>query len=264
VTYDGNGQTGGAVPSDPKEYYEGDTVGILGNTKDLVKEGYHFKGWLSDEDTPILYGAADLMTMPAKDITLTAQWEADPVIPTYGVTYDANGATAGSVPTDTKEYEEGDRATVSGNSGNLVKEGFHFVGWLSDEDAQVLYQADELLTMPGRDITLTAQWEADSPTENPSEPPTEVTPPKEDEKPTPESEPETGNSPTPLPIPTPTSSSKVESSKTLNNKVPEKAKLPDTGEQVRNWLLVIGGILVLAALVLAIWRLRIRKQTDED
>ena len=37
VTYDGNGNTGGSVPIDNKEYNEGDTVTFLDVTGDLLK-----------------------------------------------------------------------------------------------------------------------------------------------------------------------------------------------------------------------------------
>lgn len=49
--------------------------------------------------------------------------------PSYQVTYDANGATTGSVPTDANYYTSGTSVTIEGNSGNLVKTGYNFAGW---------------------------------------------------------------------------------------------------------------------------------------
>ena len=45
VTYNGNTNTGGAVPTDGTVYHITDTVTVLGNTGTLVKTGYTFAGW---------------------------------------------------------------------------------------------------------------------------------------------------------------------------------------------------------------------------
>ena len=42
VTYNGNGNTGGAVPAGPTNYYEGEEVTVLGNTGNFVKTGDSF------------------------------------------------------------------------------------------------------------------------------------------------------------------------------------------------------------------------------
>jgi hypothetical protein len=48
----------------------------------------------------------------------------------YHVTYNANGATSGNVPTDDTEYDENNNTvTVLGNTGNLAKEHYAFGGW---------------------------------------------------------------------------------------------------------------------------------------
>ena len=52
----------------------------------------------------------------------------------YTMTYDANGATFGSVPTDTNFYGFGDTVTVAVNSGNLQKAGHTFAGWNTKVD----------------------------------------------------------------------------------------------------------------------------------
>ena len=45
------------------------------------------------------------------------------------VTYDPNGSTSGSVPTDANEYDRTDTVTVLGNTGSLVKTGYTWGGW---------------------------------------------------------------------------------------------------------------------------------------
>jgi len=45
ITYNGNGNTGGAVPVDSHKYTNGSTATFLGNTGNLTKTGYTFSGW---------------------------------------------------------------------------------------------------------------------------------------------------------------------------------------------------------------------------
>ncbi|MFA9466307.1 MAG: hypothetical protein ACERKN_18725, partial [Velocimicrobium sp.] len=56
------------------------------------------------------------------------------VVSTYGVTYHANGATAGSVPVDGSTYYNGATVTVLGNTGSLVKTHASFAGWNTATD----------------------------------------------------------------------------------------------------------------------------------
>ena len=75
VSYDGNGQTGGSVPADGSDYREGETAVVAGNTGNLVKSGYKFCGWNSEADcTGTCYTSGDILTMPAHDVTLYANW----------------------------------------------------------------------------------------------------------------------------------------------------------------------------------------------
>ena len=45
VTYEGNGDTAGAVPVDSGKYAAGAVVTVKGNTGSLVRAGYSFSGW---------------------------------------------------------------------------------------------------------------------------------------------------------------------------------------------------------------------------
>ena len=45
------------------------------------------------------------------------------------MTYNANGATGGSVPVDATNYAAGQTMTIRGNTGVLVKSGSAFTGW---------------------------------------------------------------------------------------------------------------------------------------
>jgi hypothetical protein len=83
----------------------------------------------------------------------------DPAPATYAVSYDANGAGAGSVPTDSKKYASGDTVRVSGNTGALVKAGFDFGGWNTRADGKGTALAPgSSFAMGSSDVKLYAAW----------------------------------------------------------------------------------------------------------
>ncbi len=72
VTYDGNGNTGGSVPNNTTNYEQGQTVAVLGNTGNLVKNGYTFAGWNTQADgNGTTYGAS--FTMGTANVILYAK-----------------------------------------------------------------------------------------------------------------------------------------------------------------------------------------------
>lgn len=96
VTYAGNGNTGGTVPTNSTDY-AGDgteTVTVAGNTGSLVKTGYTFRGW-SDGTTFFLGGQS--FEMPAANVTLTAVWEPNSVAPTTIADIDFTDETTASL-----------------------------------------------------------------------------------------------------------------------------------------------------------------------
>lgn len=78
VTYYGNGNTGGSVPTDGSSPYSaGANVTVLGNTGSLVKTGYTFAGWnTAANGSGDSYTAGNTISSISGDITLYAQWEA--------------------------------------------------------------------------------------------------------------------------------------------------------------------------------------------
>ncbi|MFH1154203.1 MAG: IPTL-CTERM sorting domain-containing protein [Pseudomonadota bacterium] len=80
---------------------------------------------------------------------------------TWTVTYDGNGALAGTVPVDASSpYLAGATVTVLGNTGNLTRTGYVFGGWNTASDGNGTdYAADDTFVMPAQDIVLYAQWE---------------------------------------------------------------------------------------------------------
>ncbi|MFC5450084.1 OmpL47-type beta-barrel domain-containing protein [Paenibacillus aestuarii] len=79
--------------------------------------------------------------------------------PTYAVTYNGNGNTGGSVPTDPSAYVQGATVTVSDNTGSLVKTGYTFSGWNTAADGRGTdYAANATFSMGSANVTLYAKW----------------------------------------------------------------------------------------------------------
>ncbi|HNX58263.1 MAG TPA: InlB B-repeat-containing protein, partial [Spirochaetota bacterium] len=119
VTYAGNGNTGGGVPVDGNAYLSGASV-TAANKGTLVKSGYTFAGWNTAANGSGSAHAAGSSFEISSNITLYAQWTADP---TFSVTYNGNGSTGGGVPVDVNAYLSGASVTAA-NKGTLVKSGY--------------------------------------------------------------------------------------------------------------------------------------------
>jgi uncharacterized repeat protein (TIGR02543 family) len=163
VTYSGNGNTSGSVPSDTTNYEQGQTVMVLGNTGNLANFGYSFTGWNTRANgSGMAFTQAQTLIMGQSNVTLYAMWTASP---TYTVTYSGNGNTSGSVPSDTTNYEQGQTVTVLGNTGNLAYTGFIFAGWNTQVDGSgTAYAQAQTFTMGSSNVTLYAMWSTALPT----------------------------------------------------------------------------------------------------
>lgn len=98
----------------------------------------------------------DTITSLNENIKLEAQWEEEK----YSITYDANGATSGTAPTDDKDYSYNETATVK-NEGDLAKAGAIFLNWNTQPNGNgTAYDPNAKITMT-EDITLYAIWKAE-------------------------------------------------------------------------------------------------------
>jgi len=77
VTYNGNENDGGSVPTDSTYYSSGTGVTVLGNTGTLTKEGYDFDGWNTQADGGGTSYAPDDSFNITGTTTLYAQWTND-------------------------------------------------------------------------------------------------------------------------------------------------------------------------------------------
>lgn len=144
VTYDGNGKTGGTVPTDASSpYAPSSTVTVLGNTGSLVRTGCTFAGWNTAADgSGTTYAAGETFTISA-NTTLYAKWAAT-------VTWNDNGGVIRTdnifVPAAGKSVTPPSDPSTSAR-GNC---GDKFMGWTTTEN----YKADS--PSPG-DIVTGAQ-----------------------------------------------------------------------------------------------------------
>ena len=77
----------------------------------------------------------------------------------YTITFDGNGATSGNAPTDGESYEQGAAIPVSGNTGNLAKQGYTFAGWNTAANGSgTSYAAGDTISMGTANVTLYAKW----------------------------------------------------------------------------------------------------------
>ena len=75
VTYNGNGNTGGGVPTDTREYTPGDTVIIKENIGNLTRTGYIFTGWNTEQDgSGVRLDPGNTFLMEESNVILYAHW----------------------------------------------------------------------------------------------------------------------------------------------------------------------------------------------
>ena len=95
ITYDGNTNTGGNVPTDGSSpYTTGSTVTILGNTGTLAKTGFTFSGWNTAADgSGTSYSPGNTFVFVANTI-LYARWVAVPAVLTPTALFGVGGNQA--------------------------------------------------------------------------------------------------------------------------------------------------------------------------
>ena len=120
ITFDTNG--GSAVAPITQDY--GTAIAAPANP---TREGYTFMGW-----NPALPA-----TMPAENMTITAQWR----INRYTVTFDTDGGS--EVAPITQDY-----GTAITAPADPTREGYTFIGWNKAIPT----------TMPAENVTITAKW----------------------------------------------------------------------------------------------------------
>ncbi|MFN8260616.1 MAG: InlB B-repeat-containing protein [Chitinophagales bacterium] len=150
VIYDGNGNSGGSVPTDASSpYFTGATVTVKANTGTLVRTGYTFSGWNTKADgTGTNYAATGsaTYTKTAANDTLFAKW-----VPSgYTVTFDANGGTG------TMANQTASSATYL-TLNTFTRAGYTFAGWATTSGGAVAYTDGDSYPFTAN-ATLYAVW----------------------------------------------------------------------------------------------------------
>jgi uncharacterized repeat protein (TIGR02543 family) len=156
LTYNGNGNTSGAVPVDATSpYVSGATITTLGNTGSLAKTGNTFAGWNTTANgSGTAQAASSTFSMPAANTVLYALWTTN----NYTVTFDANTGS-GSMTNQTIAY--GAAANLTSNS--FTKIGYSFAGWNTLANGTgTSYANAQSYTMGAANATLYAQWTANN------------------------------------------------------------------------------------------------------
>jgi len=126
VTYHGNGNTSGVVPTDANLYEQGALVTVLGQGN-LVKSGYAFGGWNTAADgSGTSQAAGSTFNMGTANMMLYAQWTG--WTPAYILTMAVNPTGGGTT-----------NPAVGAHPGYVVNQvvsisatpatGYHFVNW---------------------------------------------------------------------------------------------------------------------------------------
>lgn len=117
VTYAANGSSA-TVPTETAKNYQ-DTVTVKAA---ITRTGYDFQGW---SDGTTTYSPSATLTMPARNVTLTALWQ----LQVYTITYNDASALSGSPSRTSDDYTYGYPAISLPTEGTLVKTGYNFGGW---------------------------------------------------------------------------------------------------------------------------------------
>jgi uncharacterized repeat protein (TIGR02543 family) len=127
-------------------YSMGDMVSITAT----ANQGYQFVNWTNELDEVISSNANYSFTMPADDVTLTANFEED--IETYSLTLVADPNYAGNV-LGAGQYQVGQQVNISA----VPNAGYVFTYWSIDE-VFLSNEASIVYTMPANNVVITAHF----------------------------------------------------------------------------------------------------------
>lgn len=162
VFYNGNESTAGEVPEDTNRYATDDNVTVPGNPGDLSRRGYTFDGWnMKPDGSGVSPDSGLKFEIGTESVTLYAMWQPND---SFTVAYNGNGSDGGEVGAPEHTYKTGELVAVAGNSGDLRREGYTFIGWNTQaNDSGKTYVENDTFEMGEEAITLYARW-TDNPT----------------------------------------------------------------------------------------------------
>ena len=146
VTFDKNG---GDTEADPKVIEETYDTKYTLPTTNPTKSGSNFAGWFTDATEGTQVTTATVVQITA-DATLYAHWSN---IPVYKITYKAGDGSGADV--EDPGHASGSSVTLKAADTFTAPAGKVFDQW---SDGTTTYDAGAAFTMPGNDVTMTAQW----------------------------------------------------------------------------------------------------------
>ncbi|WP_419393107.1 X2-like carbohydrate binding domain-containing protein [Cytobacillus praedii] len=151
VTMTLNGNTLQSIYNGPNELVLGTDYTLEDNTVKVKKE-YLAQQEVGQETLTFKFSAG-----VSQDLVITVKDDTPQT--SYNVTYHGNNHTAGSVPADNNTYQQGETVSVHGNTGNLVRTGYNFIGWNTSADGSgTNYPVNETFKMGTSNVSLYAKW----------------------------------------------------------------------------------------------------------
>lgn len=166
LTYSGNGNTGGTVPTDATAYEKDASVTILGKGS-LVKTHYSFDGWTRNiGGAPKTYAAGDTLIIKA-NTTVNAVWT--PTTHTFNTAI--NPANSGTVIAKNSSNETVASGSAVAETAQLTltanpAEGYNFSSWSDGGNNSTLSSTTTnptTFTMGTANVTVTATFSARTP-----------------------------------------------------------------------------------------------------
>ncbi|MDR3304681.1 MAG: InlB B-repeat-containing protein [Clostridiales Family XIII bacterium] len=149
VTFSGNGNTGGSVPSSLSAEV-GDSVTIPGQGS-LYRTNCNFLGWSESPGGAVADYVSGSRVVLSGNMNLYAVW-----VEMATLTYSGNGNTGGSAPSSVT-VRKGDSITLPGQ-GSLLRTFYTFLGWSTLSNASsASYSANSSVAV-GSNMTLYAVW----------------------------------------------------------------------------------------------------------
>jgi hypothetical protein len=133
------------------------TAGVQVSIQAVAASGYHFVNWTAPAGSFANAGSATTtFTMPAQDVTVTANFEVGD--PGYTLTMAASpimGGTAYDV-TGASPYSEGEIVSIQA----VAASGYQFAGWAAPAGSLAnAYAAATTFTMPAQNVVVTATFQ---------------------------------------------------------------------------------------------------------
>ncbi|MDE2592450.1 MAG: InlB B-repeat-containing protein, partial [Actinomycetales bacterium] len=149
ITYNANSATSGSVPA--AQSGNAGSYTLATNSGNLARTNYIFDGWNTAADGSGTSYATGITYSLAGSVTLYAKW-----LPLFTITYAANGATSGSVPTFTPSLAG--NVNLATNSGNLARTNYIFDGWNTNAAGTGQTYVEGGIFNLSSNVTLYAKW----------------------------------------------------------------------------------------------------------